>query len=55
LSSLTEFSHGAASYYTAFFSVAFVVYFLRKRGYKSLPEAINVRYGSLATVRKMEA
>ena len=41
----------AASYYTAFFSVAIVVYFLRKKGYKSLPEAINVRYGSLATVQ----
>ena len=40
----------AAAYYTSFLSVAFVVYYLRKRGYRSLPEAINLRYGSLATV-----
>ena len=40
-----------ASYYTSFASVGLVVYFLRtRRGYRSLPEAINERYGSLATV-----
>ncbi|KAK9829007.1 hypothetical protein WJX72_003371 [[Myrmecia] bisecta] len=40
-----------AGYYTSFASVAIVVYFMRTRhGYRSLPEAINERYGSLATV-----
>ena len=32
-------------YYTAFACVALVVYRLRRLGYKSLPEAINHRYG----------
>jgi SSS family solute:Na+ symporter len=40
-----------AGYYTAFASTAVVIYLLRTRkGYRSLPEAINERYGSLATV-----
>ncbi|GAQ80925.1 solute symporter family protein [Klebsormidium nitens] len=38
-----------ATYYTSFFSASIVIYFLRTRmGYKSLPEAINARYGTLA-------
>lgn len=41
----------AAAYYTSFASVGVVVYFLRTRkGYRSLPEAINLRYGPLATL-----
>lgn len=41
----------AASYYTSFASVGIVIYFLRTRkGYRSLPEAINQRYGPLATL-----
>lgn len=40
-----------AAYYTSFPAVAIVVYFLRtRRGYRSLPEAINERYGTLAVV-----
>lgn len=39
---------GYATWYTAFFSVAIVCYFIRKQGYSSLPEAINDRYGPLA-------
>jgi len=39
---------GYAAWYTAFFSVAIVCYFIRKQGYSSLPEAINERYGPLA-------
>lgn len=39
---------GYAMYYTAFFSVAIVVYFMRKKGYTSLPEAVYDRYGMLA-------
>lgn len=32
--------------FVAFFSVAFVAYFMRTRfGYRSLPEAIHARYG----------
>ena len=41
----------AAAYYTSFASVGIVIYFLRvKKGYRSLPEAINARYGPLASV-----
>ena len=41
----------AAAYYTSFASVGLVVYFMRTRkGYRSLPEAINLRYGPLATL-----
>ncbi len=41
----------AASYYTSFASVGVVVYLMRTRkGYRSLPEAINQRYGPLATL-----
>lgn len=41
----------AAAYYTSFASVAFVVFLMRTRkGYQSLPEAINERYGSLAVL-----
>ena len=41
----------AAAYYTSFASVGLVVYFMRTRkGYRSLPEAINSRYGPLATL-----
>ncbi len=40
-----------AGYYTSFASVGIVIYFLRTRkGYRSLPEAINQRYGPLATL-----
>eukprot|EP00878_Enallax_costatus_P010689 GHUV01011165.1.p1 GENE.GHUV01011165.1~~GHUV01011165.1.p1 ORF type:complete len:509 (+),score=97.58 GHUV01011165.1:266-1792(+) len=40
-----------ASWYVAFFSIAFVTYFLRThRGYRSLPEAIHARYGSMAAI-----
>lgn len=39
-----------ASWYTSFFSTAFVVYLMRKQGYRSLPEAINMRFGQAATV-----
>ena len=41
----------AAAYYTSFASVGIVIYFIRTRqGYRSLPEAINERYGSTATL-----
>ncbi len=41
----------AAAYYTSFASVGIVIYFMRTRkGYRSLPEAINQRYGPLATL-----
>ena len=41
----------AAAYYTSFASVGIVIYILRvKKGYRSLPEAINARYGPLASV-----
>lgn len=41
----------AAAYYTSFASVGIVIYVLRvKKGYRSLPEAINARYGPLASV-----
>lgn len=41
----------AAAYYTSFASVGVVIYFIRTRqGYRSLPEAINERYGSMATL-----
>ena len=41
----------AAAYYTSFASVGIVIYLIRTRqGYRSLPEAINERYGSLATL-----
>ena len=41
----------AASYYTSFASVGIVIYLIRTRkGYRSLPEAINERYGSMATL-----
>ena len=41
----------AAAYYTSFASVGLVVYVLRTRkGYRSFPEAINLRYGPLATL-----
>lgn len=41
----------AAAYYTSFASVGIVIYILRTRkGYRSLPEAINDRYGPLATL-----
>lgn len=41
----------AAAYYTSFASVGVVIYVLRvKKGYRSLPEAINARYGPLASV-----
>ena len=40
---------GYAAWYTSFFSAAIVCYRLRvKCGFKSLPEAINARYGKLA-------
>ncbi|KAL3138479.1 hypothetical protein ABBQ32_006269 [Trebouxia sp. C0010 RCD-2024] len=38
-------------YYTSFASVGIVIYLIRTRqGYRSLPEAINERYGSMATL-----
>lgn len=41
----------AAAYYTSFASVGIVIYLIRTRqGYRSLPEAINERYGSMATL-----
>jgi hypothetical protein len=41
----------AAAYYTSFASVGIVIYVLRtKKGCRSLPEAINDRYGPLATL-----
>ena len=41
----------AASYYTSFASVGIVIYLIRvRKGYRSLPEAINERYGSMATL-----
>jgi len=41
----------AAAYYTSFASVGVVIYLIRTRqGYRSLPEAINERYGSMATL-----
>ena len=41
----------AAAYYTSFASVGIVIYVLRvRKGYRSLPEAINARYGPLASV-----
>ena len=41
----------AAAWYTSFPNVALVIYFLRtRRGIRSLPVAINERYGSLATL-----
>jgi len=40
-----------ATYYTSFASAAIVIYFMRKNhGYTSLPEAINHRYGPVATI-----
>lgn len=40
-----------AGYYTSFASVGIVIYLIRTRqGYRSLPEAINERYGSMATL-----
>lgn len=43
--------YAAAAYYTSFASVGIVIYFIRTRqGYRSLPEAINERYGSMATL-----
>lgn len=37
--------------FVAFFSVAFVAYFMRTRhGYRSLPEAIHARYGGFAAL-----
>ncbi|KAL0034477.1 hypothetical protein WJX79_004596 [Trebouxia sp. C0005] len=40
-----------AAYYTSFASVGIVIYLIRtKQGYRSLPEAINERYGSMATL-----
>ena len=40
-----------AAWYTSFPNVAIVIYLLRtRRGIKSLPVAINERYGSLATL-----
>lgn len=39
-----------ASWYTSFLCVAFTVYRIRKKGYKSLPDAIHQRYGSLACI-----
>lgn len=41
----------AAAWYTSFPNVAIVIYLLRtRRGIRSLPVAINERYGSLATL-----
>lgn len=41
----------AAAYYTSFASVGILIYLVRTRhGYRSLPEAINERYGSMATL-----
>lgn len=40
-----------ASWFVAFFSTAFVAYFMRTRhGYRSLPEAIHARYGGFAAL-----
>ncbi len=40
-----------AAWYTSFPTVAIVIYFLRtRRGIRSLPVAINERYGALATL-----
>lgn len=39
-----------AAYSTGFISAGGVIYQLRRKGYKSLPEAINARYGPLATM-----
>lgn len=39
-----------AAWYTAFVTVALSVYRMRQKGFKSLPEAINARYGSLACI-----
>ena len=39
-----------ACWYSSFFCVAFTIYRLRKKGFRSLPDAINQRYGSLACV-----
>jgi Na+/proline symporter len=37
--------------FVAFFSTAFVAYFMRTRhGYRSLPEAIHARYGGFAAL-----
>lgn len=48
---LTTLVDAAAGYYTSFASVGIVIYFIRTRqGYRSLPEAINERYGSMATL-----
>ena len=45
------FPFAAAAYYTSFASVGIVIYLIRTRqGYRSLPEAINERYGSMATL-----
>lgn len=47
----TSLVNAAAAYYTSFASVGIVIYFIRTRqGYRSLPEAINERYGSMATL-----
>eukprot|EP00891_Asterochloris_glomerata_P000355 jgi/Astpho2/355/Aster-02232 len=44
-------SVGYAAYYTSLPAAGLVIYILRTRcGYRSLPEAINMRYGSLATL-----
>ena len=39
-----------ASWYTSFFCVALSVYRIRRKGFKSFPEAINARYGPLACI-----
>ena len=40
-----------AAWFVAFFSIAFVVYFMRtQHGYRSLPEAIHARYGGFAAL-----
>lgn len=47
----TSLVNAAAAYYTSFASVGIVIYFIRTmQGYRSLPEAINERYGSMATL-----
>lgn len=40
-----------AARFVAFFTVAFVTYYMRTRfGYRSLPEAIHARYGGVAAL-----
>ena len=41
---------GYAGWYISFPAAALIIYQLRKQGYRSLPEAINDKYGKCATV-----